>query len=89
VYARAGRRDEARTIAARLEADARSHGRPWGPAHLYAALGDTQRALDIVVAAAREHRPSGMFRCSIEYRVLRNEPRMRELVRSLGFPSAG
>jgi TolB-like protein len=89
VYARAGRRDEARTIAARLEADARSHGRPWAPAHLYAALGDTQRALDIVVAAAREHRPSGMFRCSIEYRVLRNEPRMRELIRSLGFPSAG
>ena len=30
-----------------------------------------------------------MFRCGIAYRVLRNEPRMRELVRSLGFPSAG
>ena len=88
VYARAGRRAEARTLADRLEAEARSRGGPRRPAHLYAALGDTQRALDIVVAAAKERRPNGMFRCSIAYRVLRNEPRMRELVRSLGFPSA-
>ncbi|HKP15965.1 MAG TPA: protein kinase [Gemmatimonadaceae bacterium] len=88
VYARAGRRDEARAIAARLEAEAHASGRGSGPAHLYAALGDTQRAVDIVVAAAKQHRPSAMFRCSIEYRVLRNEPRMRELVRTLGFPSA-
>jgi hypothetical protein len=58
-----------------------------GQAHLYAALGDTQRALDMVTAAAKARRPNGMFRCSIAYRVLRNEPRMRELVRSLGFPS--
>lgn len=94
VYARAGRRDEARAIAARLETEARTHGRAQipaqqVPAHLYAALGDTQRALDIVVTAAKAHRPSAMFRCNIEYRVLRNEPRMRELVRSLGFPSTG
>ena len=89
VYARAGRRAEARTLADRLEAEARSRGGAWRPAHLYAALGDTQRALDIVVAAAKERRPNGMFRCGITYRVLRNEPRMRELVRSLGFPSTG
>jgi TolB-like protein len=89
VYARAGRRAEARTLADRLEAEARSGGGPWRSAHLYGALGDTQRAMDIVVAATKERRPNGMFRCSIGYRVLRNEPRMRELVRSLGFPSAG
>jgi hypothetical protein len=89
VYARAGRRDEARALAARLEAEAPSRGGPLGHAHLYAALGDTRRALDMVAAAAKERRPNGMFRCGVTYRVLRNEPRMREMVRTLGFPSAG
>ena len=89
VQARAGRSAEARTLADRLEAEARARGGPWRPAHLYAALGDTQRALDMAVAAAKERRPNGMFRCGITYRVLRNEPRMRELVRSLGFPATG
>ena len=78
----------AEALAERLETDARSRGgSPWRPAHLYAALGDTRRALDMVVASANERRPNGMFRCGIAYRVLRNEPRMRELVRSLGFPT--
>ena len=89
VYARAGRRDEARGLTARLEAEARARGVPSRSAHLHAALGDTRRALDMVVTEARERRPNGMFRCGITYRVLRNEPRMRELVRSLGFPTSG
>jgi serine/threonine-protein kinase len=86
VYARAGRRDEARALAERLEAEARSRGGPWRPAQLYAALGDTQRALDMVEAAAKERRPEVNFRCGITYRVLQHEPRMRELIRSFGFP---
>ncbi|HEU4719892.1 MAG TPA: protein kinase [Gemmatimonadaceae bacterium] len=87
VYARAGRRDEARALAQRLELEARSRGTPSGNAHLYAALGDTQRALDMVVADANVRRPPAGFRCSIAYRVLRREPRMRELVGRFGFPS--
>jgi serine/threonine-protein kinase len=87
VYARAGRLAQARAMAERLAAEARARRRPMGQAQLYAALGDTQRALDMVTTAAKARRPNGMFRCSIAYRVLRNEPRMRELVRSLGFPS--
>jgi hypothetical protein len=89
VQARAGRREEARALVQRLEADARSRGTLSSSAHLYAALGDTQRALDMVVADANVRRPAAGFRCSIAYRVLRNEPRMRELVRRFGFPSAG
>ncbi|HEX6307155.1 MAG TPA: protein kinase [Longimicrobiales bacterium] len=89
VYARAGRPDEARTLVQRLEAEARSRGDSWQPAHLYAALGDTERALDMVDAAARERRPAWNFRCSTTYRLLRDEPRMRELIRSFGFPSPG
>jgi len=88
VYARAGRRDEARILARRLESEARSRGVPWGPAQLYAALGETNRALDIVDAAAEERRPEWNFRCSVTYRLLAHEPRMRELVRSFGFPSS-
>jgi serine/threonine-protein kinase len=88
VYARAGRRDAARALAERLEAEARPRGRPWRPAELYAALGDTQRALDMVEAATKERRPEANFRCSITYRVLEHEPRMRGLARSLGFPSS-
>ena len=88
VYARAGRRSEARALADRLEAEARSREGPWRPAHLYAALGDTQRALDMVEAATTERRPAGLFRCGVTYRVLRNEPRMRELVRKFGFPTS-
>ena len=89
VLARAGRRAEARSLVERVESETPGRGAPLRSAHVHAALGDTQRALDSVVAEAKEHRPNGMFRCSIAYRVLRNEPRMRELVRSLGFPSAG
>jgi tetratricopeptide (TPR) repeat protein len=87
VYARAGRRDEARALAERLEAEARSRGDAWRPAQLYAALGDTRRALDMVEAATRERRPDVFFRCDVTYRVLAHEPRMRELVRSFRFPS--
>ena len=88
VYARAGRRDEARVLTQRLEAEARSRGDPWRPAPLYAALGDTQRALDMVKAAATERRPDALFRCSVTYRVLSHERRMRDLSRSFGFPSS-
>ena len=88
VYARAGRRAEARALVERLEAEGRSRGAPVRLAHVHAALGDTQRALDAVVAEVKGDRPNGMFRCGITYRVLRNEPRMRELVRAWGFPSA-
>jgi tetratricopeptide (TPR) repeat protein len=89
IYARAGRRDEARALAQRLEAEGRSRGAPLRNAHLYAALGDTQGALDMVVAETNVRRPPALFRCGITYRVLRNEPRMRELIRRFGFPSAG
>ena len=88
VYARAGRRNEVRALTERLEAEAWSRGSRSRPAQLYAALGDTQRALGMVDAAAKERRPDVFFRCSVTYRVLQRKPRMRELVRSFGSPSS-
>lgn len=88
VYARAGRHDEARALADQLETEARSRGDPWRPAHLYAALGDTRRAIDMVSTATKERRADPFFRCGVTYRVLAREPRMHELVRSIGFPSS-
>lgn len=86
-YALAGRRDEARPLADRLEARVRQAGGVWRPAHLYAALGDTDRALDMVEAAFVQRR-TGMapFRCTLTYRLLRDEPRMQALLRPVGFP---
>jgi DNA-binding SARP family transcriptional activator/TolB-like protein len=84
-YALAGRLTEARLLADRLEA--RAAGRVGEPAHLYAALGETERALDMVEAALDRNR--GHFphlRCTLTYRLLRDEPRMQALVRQVGFP---
>ena len=88
VYARAGRRDEARALAERLEAQARARGGVWKPAQLYAALGDTGRALAMVVATLKEGHPDVFFRCGVAYRALGDGPRMRDLIRSYGFPGA-
>jgi DNA-binding SARP family transcriptional activator/TolB-like protein len=85
-YARAGRLDEARALMPRLEQQ--GDGWVWyGPA-LYAALGETDRAVAAVEAAfdveGRDWAPH--FRCSWTYRELRNEPRVQEIVRRIGFP---
>jgi hypothetical protein len=87
VYARAGRIDEARRLADRMQERARANGGRFLPAQLYAAIGDTERALDMVEAALADRR--GMLpsvRYSITYQLLRDEPRMQALVRQVRFP---
>ena len=58
-----------------------------GPA-LYAALGETDRAIASVEAAfnadARGWAPH--FRCSWTYQELQNEPRFQEMMGRIGFP---
>ena len=88
VLARAGRVDEARALARRLEEQAVSAGTPLRADHLYAALGENDRALDIVEEALRGNRSlRAWVRCTGTYALLRDEPRMRALIEPVGFPN--
>jgi DNA-binding SARP family transcriptional activator/TolB-like protein len=86
-YARAGRVADGLRLVERMEEQARAAGRVWRPAHLYAALGDSERALDMMEAALMGRRAMlATVRCSTSYQLLRDEPRMQSLVRQVGFP---
>jgi DNA-binding SARP family transcriptional activator/TolB-like protein len=86
-YARAGRRDEARVLADRIETRVVQAGGAWHPDHLYAALGDTERTLDMVERADLPRAVLVGIRCSLTYRLLQHEPRMQAIVRPVGFPA--
>jgi len=86
-FARAGRRDEARVLADRIEMRVVQAGGIWNPAHLYAALGDTERALDMVERADLGRMGLAHFRCSLTYQFLQHEPRMQAIMRPVGFPA--
>jgi DNA-binding SARP family transcriptional activator/TolB-like protein len=87
VYARAGHLHEAWTLADRLKEEARVAGRIWRAEHLYAALGDTGRALDMLEASLEGQRGRLVHRrCSYVYQMLRDHPRMEALVQPVGFP---
>ncbi len=85
-YARAGRRGEARRLLPRLETRAGE----WYAPELYAALGDTGRAVAAVEAAFRDHSRRFLFtvfRCEPVYPAVRDDPRIRAIVRQLRFPA--
>lgn len=85
--ARAGRVDEARALTGRLEATA---GPAFRPAHLYAALGDTDQALGMMEEVFRRNRTSlANLRCLETWALLRHEPRMQAIAARIGFPRAG
>ena len=83
-----GRRGPAKALLERLEKVALVRREPWRVAHVYAALGDANRALDLEEAAYPVTRYQlAHYRCSEVYQLLRNEPRMRAFVRPIGFPN--
>lgn len=87
VYARAGRLEEARSLVRRLEERARARGTTFQGAHVYGAVGQTEHALDLVEKAfAARSAPFAHLLCSEEYRVLRDEPRMRAIAHRIGLP---
>ena len=84
VYARAQRDDAARKLVPWLEK------RPgqWYAPELYAALGDTGKAVAMVQAAFKASPSHFMgFRCQPAYAALRAEPEVQEIVRRIGFPN--
>jgi DNA-binding SARP family transcriptional activator/TolB-like protein len=79
-----GRRAEAHALVDRMKAlDVAS---PWW-AGVYAALGDTARAIEVATAVVREREPllTGA-RCWPVYQVLPDEPRLQALLEPVGFP---
>jgi DNA-binding SARP family transcriptional activator/TolB-like protein len=87
-YALAGRREDAKSLLGRLEAQDVVRREPWRAAPIYAALGDVGRALEIEEAAfpVQRYRLAD-YRCSEVYQLLRDEPRMQAFVRRIGFPN--
>jgi tetratricopeptide (TPR) repeat protein len=87
-YALAGRREDAKSLLGRLEAQDIVRREPWRVANVYAALGDADRALELEEASYPETRYRlAHYRCSEVYRLLEDEPRMRAFVRRIGFPN--
>jgi serine/threonine-protein kinase len=93
VYARAGRRDEARALLSELRAEApASEPLPENLAHIYVALGDAQRALAVLEKGFRED-PGELVGIGLspDMDALGNDPRFQRIVKELraGSPSEG
>lgn len=82
-----GRRDEARSVLAAMDTTwARGFG--GGQADVFAALGDTVRALDAVARLVKASEGQVVYpRCWPVYTLLRDDPRFGELLRPLGLPN--
>ena len=93
VYARSGRRDEARALLSELRADApASEPLPGNLAHIYVALRDAQSALAVLEKGFRED-PGALVDIGLspDMDALRSDPRFQRIVRELraGSPSEG
>src|SRR5262249_14100215 len=83
-----GRRSDALAVAAKLR---RALGgapvTPYYSAEVYAGLGDRESALALVKEARRERSPVIPLRLAVDPRMeeLRNDPRVREILKELGF----
>jgi DNA-binding SARP family transcriptional activator/Flp pilus assembly protein TadD/TolB-like protein len=87
-YARMGRQRDARDVLRQLEEEAGPDGPSGaGVAALYATLGDTERAFQIL-ARLVDTNPSGQFhlQTNAAFDLLRSDPRFDELLQRIGLP---
>lgn len=86
-YAKAGERDQAQAILKRLNAR-REYVSPGALAVLYVALGDPERALELLERAYVEH-DNQLHNLAVHPHLdpLRSDPRFQDLVRRVGLPS--
>ncbi len=86
-YAVAGRRDEALRLLAQMQAGGKGYS-PYYVAAVFAALGDTDRAMGQLEQAFRERMGRLTF-LNVEpmFDPIRNDPRFRELCSRIGLPA--
>jgi len=90
VYGRAGKHDMARAVMQQLEARGVSQHLPSCLAWVHLGLGEQGPALDWLEKARAEHDAQVLWtRVSPLYDPLRDAPRFRRLVDSLGLPPPG
>ncbi len=81
-----GRSGEARSLVAWMEEKGWSSGLVGEPA-VYAALGDTARAVSATITALREEKDLATVRCWTVFRMLPDNPKLEELLRPVHFPN--
>lgn len=84
-YALAGRKDEARKIAAELESQPASSFGAWALATIYSALGDRDNAFKWL-AYKPDHAWVPWFRIDPQFFPLRGDPRFKELLKKYNLP---
>lgn len=87
-YAVSGRREDALKIAMEMElARAKGMARPYEIAIIYAGLGESSKALDLLEQAYQEHSIVHLLLLNIEpaFTTLRSEPRFRALLQRLNL----
>jgi len=93
VYARAGQREEALKLVAkleRIEAEERGYVAPFGIIWAYAGLGDKEQAFAWLERSYQERRDRIVW-LNVDplLEPLRSDPRFHDLVRRVGLPTAG
>src|SRR6266436_1257373 len=92
VYARAGQREEALKLVAkleRIEAEERGYVAPFGIIWAYAGLGDKEQAFAWLEKSYQEHRDRIVW-LNVDplLEPLRSDPRFQDLLRRVGLPQA-
>lgn len=86
-YARAGQKEKALEVAAKMEKLLDQWWYAWGLAELYATLGEKQKAIDCLEIAYKKH---GDFipwmNVDLYFKSLKNEPRFKDIVSRLNLP---
>ena len=85
-YAAAGRKREARAILEEWSAQPRRFSQPFAPAAAYAAVGEKERALELLEVGYEQRAYMPRLRVDPALDTLRSDPRFQDLMRRVGLP---
>jgi tetratricopeptide (TPR) repeat protein len=87
-YARAGQKEKALEVVAKMEKQLDQWWYAWGLAELYATLGEKQKAIDCLEIAYKKHGDfiPWMNNGDIYFKPLKNEQRFKDIINKLNLP---